>query len=87
MIVILSFGESKLVNFFLNYIFIVGNWTGEAKFKMYFTHGGAIEFGQAMLRAASLGKSLPGLLRQDDTQLLVYLCKLRDLCFYRYSVF
>lgn len=31
-----------------------GNWTGEAKFKMYFTHGGAIEFGQAMLRAASL---------------------------------
>ncbi|KAK7112155.1 WW domain-binding protein 2-like [Littorina saxatilis] len=31
-----------------------GNWEGEAKFKMYFTHGGAIEFGQAMLRAASL---------------------------------
>ncbi|KAL8579973.1 hypothetical protein ACOMHN_056861 [Nucella lapillus] len=31
-----------------------GNWQGEAKFKMYFTHGGAIEFGQAMLKAASL---------------------------------
>nr|KAG5691326.1 hypothetical protein BaRGS_014025 [Batillaria attramentaria] len=35
-----------------------GNWTGEAKFKMYFTHGGAIEFGQAMLKAASLDNSV-----------------------------
>lgn len=35
-----------------------GNWEGEAKFKMYFTHGGAIEFGQAMLKAASLGECL-----------------------------
>ena len=33
-----------------------GNWEGEAKFKMYFTHGGAIEFGQAMLKAAALGE-------------------------------
>ncbi|XP_041362501.1 WW domain-binding protein 2-like [Gigantopelta aegis] len=31
-----------------------GNWSGEAKFKMYFTKGGAIEFGQAMLRAGQL---------------------------------
>jgi hypothetical protein len=31
-----------------------GNWQGEANFKMYFTHGGAIEFGKAMLTAASL---------------------------------
>lgn len=31
-----------------------GNWEGVVKFKMYFTHGGAIEFGQAMLQAASL---------------------------------
>ncbi|XP_059147482.1 WW domain-binding protein 2-like [Physella acuta] len=31
-----------------------GNWEGEAKFKMHFTHGGAIEFGKAMLHAASL---------------------------------
>ncbi|XP_060522259.1 WW domain-binding protein 2 [Cylas formicarius] len=31
-----------------------GNWVGEAKFKMTFKHGGAIEFGQALLRAAHL---------------------------------
>lgn len=29
-------------------------WSGEAKFSIYFTHGGAIEFGQAMLTAARL---------------------------------
>ncbi|XP_076275294.1 WW domain binding protein 2 isoform X2 [Rhynchophorus ferrugineus] len=29
-----------------------GNWVGEAKFKMTFKHGGAIDFGQALLRAA-----------------------------------
>lgn len=33
-----------------------GNWVGEAKFKMTFKHGGAIEFGQALLRAAHYGK-------------------------------
>ncbi|XP_017779187.1 PREDICTED: WW domain-binding protein 2 isoform X2 [Nicrophorus vespilloides] len=31
-----------------------GNWVGEAKFKLVFKHGGAIEFGQAMLHAARL---------------------------------
>ncbi|KAL5017809.1 hypothetical protein ScPMuIL_003531 [Solemya velum] len=31
-----------------------GNWTGEAKFKMWFNSGGAIEFGQAMLKAGQL---------------------------------
>ncbi|KAK0163648.1 hypothetical protein PV327_007310 [Microctonus hyperodae] len=31
-----------------------GNWIGECKFKLHFKSGGAIEFGQAMLRAASL---------------------------------
>ncbi|CAG9812541.1 unnamed protein product [Phaedon cochleariae] len=31
-----------------------GNWVGEAKFKMTFKHGGAIEFGQALLKAAHL---------------------------------
>jgi len=31
-----------------------GNWVGEAKFKITFKSGGAIEFGQAMLRAAHL---------------------------------
>ncbi|XP_015516844.1 WW domain-binding protein 2 isoform X1 [Neodiprion lecontei] len=31
-----------------------GNWTGECKFKLHFKNGGAIEFGQAMLRAASM---------------------------------
>lgn len=33
-----------------------GNWMGEAKFKLLFKHGGAIDFGQAMLKAAHLGK-------------------------------
>lgn len=32
-----------------------GNWTGEVKFKLLFKHGGAIDFGQAMLKAAHLG--------------------------------
>jgi hypothetical protein len=32
-----------------------GNWVGEAKFKLIFKKGGAIDFGQAMLRAASMG--------------------------------
>jgi len=32
-----------------------GNWTGEGEFKMWFKKGGAIEFGQAMLRAGKLG--------------------------------
>ncbi|CAH1795578.1 unnamed protein product [Owenia fusiformis] len=33
-----------------------GNWEGQAKFKMWFTNGGAIEFGQAMLRAGQLAR-------------------------------
>ncbi len=33
-----------------------GNFTGEAKFKLFFKSGGAIDFGQAMLRAAQMGK-------------------------------
>jgi hypothetical protein len=31
-----------------------GNWIGEAKFKLTFKRGGAIDFGQAMLKAAYL---------------------------------
>ncbi|KAK3882592.1 hypothetical protein Pcinc_013039 [Petrolisthes cinctipes] len=31
-----------------------GGWSGQAKFKLTFKHGGAIEFGQAMLKVASL---------------------------------
>ncbi|XP_050297930.1 WW domain-binding protein 2 isoform X2 [Anthonomus grandis grandis] len=40
-----------------------GNWVGEAKFKMFFTHGGAIEFGQALLKAAhyAINEDLSGL--------------------------
>uniref|UniRef100_A0A8D8S595 WW domain-binding protein 2 n=1 Tax=Cacopsylla melanoneura TaxID=428564 RepID=A0A8D8S595_9HEMI len=34
-----------------------GNWVGEAKFELHFNKGGAIEFGQAMLRTAQMGKS------------------------------
>ena len=32
-----------------------GNFQGEVKFKLHFKSGGAIEFGQAMLRAAQMG--------------------------------
>lgn len=32
-----------------------GNWVGEAKFKLMFKSGGAIDFGQAMLKAAYMG--------------------------------
>ncbi|XP_058792745.1 WW domain-binding protein 2 isoform X2 [Phymastichus coffea] len=33
-----------------------GGWVGECKFKLHFKSGGAIEFGQAMLRAAQLAQ-------------------------------
>jgi len=33
-----------------------GNWVGDCKFKLWFYSGGAIEFGQAMMRAGQLGK-------------------------------
>lgn len=35
-----------------------GNWVGHAKFKLWFYNGGAIEFGQAMMRAGQLGTLL-----------------------------
>lgn len=34
-----------------------GNWVGEAKFKIVFKKGGAIDFGQAMLKASQMGKT------------------------------
>lgn len=37
-----------------------GNWTGESKFKLIFKHGGAIDFGQAMLRAAAMAQRNAG---------------------------
>ncbi|XP_063699526.1 WW domain-binding protein 2 [Culicoides brevitarsis] len=37
-----------------------GGFTGEVKFKLSFKSGGAIDFGQAMLRAASLAKNNAG---------------------------
>lgn len=33
-----------------------GNYNGEVRFKLTFKSGGAIEYGQAMLKAAHLGK-------------------------------
>nr|CAG4637224.1 EOG090X0ADZ [Ceriodaphnia reticulata]SVE73095.1 EOG090X0ADZ [Ceriodaphnia reticulata] len=33
-----------------------GGWVGEVKFKLHFKHGGAIEYGQAMLQAAGIAK-------------------------------
>jgi hypothetical protein len=35
-----------------------GGWVGEVKFKLHFKHGGAIEYGQAMLQAAGISKFL-----------------------------
>lgn len=37
-----------------------GNWTGESKFKLIFKHGGAIDYGQAMLRAAAMAQRNAG---------------------------
>lgn len=34
-----------------------GKWVGESKFKIIFKKGGAIEFAQAMMKAASMGKN------------------------------
>nr|CAG4643387.1 EOG090X0ADZ [Ilyocryptus agilis] len=34
-----------------------GGFIGEAKFKLHFKHGGAIEYGQAMLQAANMGSA------------------------------
>jgi hypothetical protein len=39
----------------LSFFLSTGNWEGEAKWKMHFMRGGAIEFGKAMLQAAALG--------------------------------
>ncbi|XP_055327981.1 WW domain-binding protein 2-like [Paramacrobiotus metropolitanus] len=36
-----------------------GNWNGQAKFRLTFSHGGAIEFGQAMVQAAKLASRNP----------------------------
>ena len=35
-----------------------GGWVGEVKFKLHFKHGGAIEYGQAMLQAAGISTFL-----------------------------
>lgn len=37
-----------------------GNWAGESKFKLIFKHGGAIDYGQAMLRAAAMAQRNAG---------------------------
>ncbi|XP_014666262.1 PREDICTED: WW domain-binding protein 2-like isoform X2 [Priapulus caudatus] len=34
-----------------------GNWNGQAKFKLHFMHGGAIEYGQALLKAGRMACS------------------------------
>lgn len=36
-----------------------GNWVGSADFKLWFFSGGAIEFGQAMVRTGKEGMLLP----------------------------
>ena len=47
-----------------------GNFIGEAKFKLYFKSGGAIDFGTAMLRAAQMGKVKSFLHKRTLTQKL-----------------
>jgi len=37
-----------------------GNWRGEAKFKLLFKSGGAIDFAQGMVRAMQLAKQMTG---------------------------
>ena len=58
---------SKTILVYSCFNFTSGNWSGEAKFKMYFTKGGAIEFGQAMLRAGQLGKHTSYLLSDSSS--------------------
>lgn len=45
-----------------------GNWEGEAKFKLHFKSGGAIDFGTAMLRAAQMGKDLNDVINDKNTR-------------------
>lgn len=35
-----------------------GNWQGEVTWKLTFNNGGCIDFGQALLKAADMGKTL-----------------------------
>lgn len=39
---------------------VSGNWTGETKFKISFKSGGCIDFGQTLLRAASMAQRNSG---------------------------
>lgn len=53
---------------------IGGNWVGQAKFKLWFYSGGAIEFGQAMMHAGQLGE-LSQMVEQYAAGLWYYLLK------------
>ena len=50
-----------------------GGWVGEAKFKLHFKHGGAIEYGQAMLQAAGMGKHSQSF-HHLNFYVLIFLC-------------
>ena len=43
-----------------------GGFEGEAKFKLRFKSGGAIDFGTAMLKAAQMGKYVPYFLPKNS---------------------
>ena len=45
---------SFLTSLFI-YLCFEGNWEGSGKFKIWFNHGGAIDFGKVMLTAGKLG--------------------------------
>lgn len=52
-----------------------GNFIGEVKFKLTFKSGGAIEFGQAMLKAAHLG-----------IQCFLFICYLYDMILFTTTI-
>lgn len=51
-----------------------GNFTGETKFKLAFKSGGCIDFGQALLRAASLAQRNGGGMVSECQSLRRILC-------------
>lgn len=57
-----------------------GNWVGTAKFKLWFYSGGAIEFGQAMMKAGQLGKYVSKKLSHISPSAVLLLLWIRWTC-------
>ena len=57
-----------------------GNFTGEAKFKLHFKSGGAIDFGQAMLKAATMAsRNFNQVLNPQERKLIIRICFQNDM--------